>query len=252
MRVCVRVKVLGYQKPRLILFLFIVKLSNYKADQIPLGISNSVYHEHQNRKFWAPPFYGISGNDPDFAGKVFGKYFDCQALKDYVKVVGDIKAKLGSTPAADVAIRDICLRVGAADDWDFSASNWLPLAGGYSHTTGVEDTGAGYDSVDWDSIMLYPSGAGGIGTATPPTAPGADPAAYDRRRPVLRRNDGALITTNAIPSAGDVAGIRSIYESPTYAQNQGKGPVLPNDKKSSFFSSFMKDITKKKGKSCPK
>jgi hypothetical protein len=144
----------------------------------------------------------------------------------------------------------VCENLGAANDWNFSANNWLPISGVYRHDPGVQYLGASYDQVDWDSIMLYPSGAGGIGDANPPASPGADPESYDRRHPVLLRNDGARIRANAVPSKGDVAGIKQLYESESYEKNAGQGLVLPNNKKSSRFTDFIKDFVAKKGKSC--
>jgi hypothetical protein len=139
-----------------------------------------------------------------------------------------------------------------ASAYGFSAADWLPLPPPYKHTQGVPIWNAGEDDVDWDSIMLYPSGAGGIGSARAPASPDEDPEVYDQRLPVLRKNNGDKIRPNAVPSPGDVAGIRYLYEDPITSRHQGAAlEDLPNNKKNPKFTDFMKDIMFRKNKNCP-
>ncbi|KAK4452187.1 hypothetical protein QBC34DRAFT_41785 [Podospora aff. communis PSN243] len=217
-----------------------------------IGHAWGLYHEHQNRHFWTYPY---GGHTSDFSGgDVFGANFDCTALKDYNTVRGKIAEKHGATsPQAQELYRLICTEQRAAATWHFSAADWLPIVSPTQGSHGVPVVGATYEHVDWQSIMLYPSGAGGTGTARPITNPSDDPDAFDQRTPVLRRNDGQKIYPNAVPSQGDVAGIRRLYEAADYGSNQGKGFIenLPNEKKNPRFAKFMRDFLKKKDKSCP-
>ncbi|KZL80227.1 hypothetical protein CI238_06531 [Colletotrichum incanum] len=213
-----------------------------------VGHAWGLIHEHQNPLFWRYP-YGTSSDDI-FEGTVFGDHWECSALRDYYTVRGKITQKHGTGEEAEQIMRDVCLLQSAADEWGFSAADWLPVKANFKYSSSVPNAGADYTHVDWDSIMLYPSGAGGRGTARPPTNPSENPDAYDQRTPVLLRNDGVKIHTNAIPSKGDVEGIKALYEN-SMPGEQGKTYVLPNDKKSSRFGSFIKDFSLKKKKNCP-
>ncbi|KAL8294393.1 hypothetical protein RB601_001775 [Gaeumannomyces tritici] len=214
-----------------------------------VGHAWGLLHEHQNPFFWRFPYGSVSSADME--GKVFGDYWDCSALKDYFLVRGKIINKHGAgSAAAEQIMLDVCQNHGAASHWGFSAADWLPIKANYRHPNTIPYMGASYEHVDWDSIMLYPSGAGGIGPARPPTNPSENPDVYDRRTPVLRRNDGAKIHTNTIPSKGDVAGIRFLYENPTSTGTQADAYVLPNNKKSSRFTDFIKDFMRKKNRQC--
>jgi hypothetical protein len=208
-------------------------------------------HEHQNEKFWSDPYY--NPGDAALSGTVFGTYFDCSALKDYHLVMQQIedayRDDVDGLQKAQQTKRDVCTKLSAASDWGFSAVNWLPVRANYDDDV-TQRTRAGYDLVDWDSIMLYPSGAGGIGSARAPTGPDENPDAYDQRLPVLRKNNGEKIRPNAIPSPRDVAGIRKLYESGNARVNEGGAFVLPNDKKHSRITDFMKDFVLRKGKDC--
>ncbi|KAL2125752.1 hypothetical protein VTI74DRAFT_2869 [Chaetomium olivicolor] len=190
------------------------------------------------------------------AGNVFGTYFDCSALRDYHLVMQRIEDAFredvdGLAKATQVK-RDVCVKHSAASFWKFSAADWLPIPANYRKPQGIPYFGADEGSVDWDSVMLYPSGAGGIGSARAPTGPEENPDAYDQRLPVLRKNNGEKIRTNAVPSTNDVAGIRALYESASARENEGGRFVLPNDKKHSLFSDFMKDFAFRKNKDCKK
>lgn len=215
-----------------------------------MGHAWGLYHEHQNPKFWGPPYGGQY--DAALAGTVFGTNFDCSALRDYHVARERIATKNAGDPAK-IALHQaqMCTNINVANTYRFSATDWLPIVSNYKCSKSVPYTRAGYEHVDWDSIMLYPSGAGGIGSARPPTGPDENPDAYDQRTPVLRRNDGAKIVSNTVPSAGDVAGIRELYDSSAvYYQTHGKGLQLINDKKHKRFTDFMKDFSLKKKKSC--
>ncbi|KAK4096331.1 hypothetical protein N658DRAFT_480834 [Parathielavia hyrcaniae] len=218
-----------------------------------VGHAWGLLHEHQNPKFWTAPYYMEAS--PDFAGTVFGTHFDCSALRDYHLVIQRIEDAFreedNALAQANQVKRDVCTRQSAASFWKFSAADWLPVPANYRHHKDIPHLNADDSHVDWDSIMLYPSGAGGVGSARAPTGPDENPDAYDQRLPVLRRNsDGEKIRTNAVPSAGDVAGIRALYESVNARENEGGRFVLPNDKKHSRWPEFMKDFSLRKNKNC--
>ncbi|KAF7531584.1 hypothetical protein G7054_g8747 [Neopestalotiopsis clavispora] len=212
-----------------------------------VGHAWGLFHEHQNPLFWSIP-YGNT-RDPDLQGKVFGNNFDCSALTDYYTVRSKIIQQKGAGPEADQIMKDICLSQQAATTHGFSAADWLPIKANYLYTGSNPSLANDYKHVDWDSIMMYPSGAGGRGPARPPTNPSEDPEEYDQRTPVLLRNDGAKIHTNAIPSKGDIAGIRFLYESTNFAGKQAPA-ILPNDKRSKWYTNLKKNFALKKNKQC--
>lgn len=198
-------------------------VANYAHE---IGHAWGLYHEHQNLAFWGFP------QNTGSAGTVFGEKWDCTALKDY----GAASARVQAENPKDMEL--LCVFQGIAAKYGFSAADWLPVV---KNTLAPSTIGnrAGYDKVDWDSIMMYPSGAGGRGDAAPP---GGD--TYDLRQPVLLRNDGAKMVPKLQPSLGDIAGIRRIYEDAAAPQGQ---PVLINDKSSKWYSKLKIDFRKKKG-----
>ncbi|KAF3002843.1 hypothetical protein E8E14_007705 [Neopestalotiopsis sp. 37M] len=211
-----------------------------------VGHAWGLLHEHQNPLFWSIP-YGTT-TDPGLQGKVFDNNFDCSALTDYYTVRSKIVQRKGAGPEADQIMKDVCQNQLAAKEYGFSAYDWLPVMTDYI-SKNIPSGGADYKHVDWDSIMLYPSGAGGRGPARPPTNPSEDPEEYDQRTPVLLRNDGAKIHTNAIPSKGDIAGIRYLYEDARIA-GATADTILPNDKRSKWYTNLKKNFALKKDKKC--
>jgi hypothetical protein len=98
---------------------------------------------------------------------------------------------------------------------DFSAVEYLPLD--------VSEISVGSKSkVDWDSIMLYPTGAGGI------VEGGA-------RRPVLTKPNGDPIPINLTPSPKDVEGLKILYRIKPDTKWWSLG-----DKRSSLRNKFKK------------
>ncbi|KAH7035725.1 uncharacterized protein B0I36DRAFT_347460 [Microdochium trichocladiopsis] len=212
-----------------------------------VGHAWGLYHEHQNPAFWNYPYAHTSDI---FQGEVFGQHFDCHALKDWPKVRDQILRKYPNDPEKRREQEHaVCNEQQAASEYDFSALDWLPLKGTFLYTQGIAVEGAGYVDVDWKSIMLYPSGAGGTGTAREPLNPDEPSSIYDQRTPVLLRNDGQKILANAIPSPKDIAGIRRLYEN-VNINHEGEAFVLPNDKKSPNFGKFIKSFLGKKDKTC--
>ena len=155
-------------------------ISNYAHE---LGHAWGLLHEHQIPYYWTAPY-------SPFPKELFT--FDCQALKDY----GSMTQKFADPNKQ----RELCTNRLAASKEKFTASDYLPILGGARSPGAYFPTD---DDVDWESIMLYPSGAGGIGSASP---------GNDQRRPVLlRKSDGSKIPINLTPSGKDVNALKDLY-----------------------------------------
>ncbi|KAL1895037.1 hypothetical protein Sste5346_005457 [Sporothrix stenoceras] len=204
-------------------------VANYAHE---IGHSWGLYHEHQNPHFWEENY------NRNFPGFVFGAQFNCRALADYDRVMNWVRTNKPEL------VNDICTLRGAASSVNFSAAEWLPITTATrSHATRL---GQGtYADVDWDSIMLYPSGAGGSGTASGPDTPGG--LVRDNRANVLLRNDGIKLKINLVPSPLDIQGIRMLYETGLDGTVFPGMPVLPNAPQSQFYARF-REITRR---SCP-
>ena len=79
--------------------------------------------------------------------------------------------------------------------------------------------------------MIYPSGAGSVGTASP--------GGPDNRLNILTKPDGSRIARNLNPSPRDVAGLIALY-----GEVRVDDEPLMSGKKSSRFNKF-KDVFKK-------
>ncbi|KAI8207621.1 hypothetical protein K4K54_004855 [Colletotrichum sp. SAR 10_86] len=200
-----------------------------------IGHAWGLAHEHQNMNFWKRKTaegdvengYG-SGDGALFSAA----QFDCTALQDYETIHEQVK----KDKPEDVP--KLCTNNRIAKAHDFSAFQWLPDPSSWLNR---QSTGrASGVSIDWKSIMLYPSGAGGIGSASPPG--GGQPLdTNDRRRSVLVRRDRSTFTGNREPSEDDVKGIESIYKDENFANGEA---MLPSDKKHEHFAKF-KTLAKK-------
>ena len=181
------------------------KISNFAHE---LGHAWGLLHEHQNPAFWAYP-YSTSGIQDKWQ-------FNCQNLKDYAQKATEL------TPEE---LQRACTERNYAAEKKFSASEYLPQLGGGRG----EGVGFGSDP-DYESIMLYPSGAG----ATGPASPG-----NDGRTAILLNQDGSRVPINLNPSRRDVDGILKLYNTDWPTTN----PTLisePSNPKSNKFKSFFK------------
>jgi len=165
-----------------------------------LGHAWGLYHEHQNPKFWS----GVDGAD---AGTVWGPNnpggWNCVNLKDYASVVTGLVVQTGNGGNRNLNRDRLCSNQGVAAAARFSASDYLPMPGmGTAHSDGH-----GANEVDWQSIMIYPSGAGGIETKPGQPVTPED----DHRAPILLQPGGARIPINLFPSALDIAALNGLY-----------------------------------------
>lgn len=162
-----------------------------------IGHAWGLYHEHQNSKFWDDPY--IRGS----SGKLFGaSNFHCKNLKDYEVVMERIQTKIDESSEfvaqnLEIQKNELCTKRNIAKGYGFSASEYLPLMANDRPNAETDDI----SKIDWDSIMLYPTGAGGKDLGN------------GERLPILTRPNGDEIGLNLVPSPRDVAGLTALYGS---------------------------------------
>jgi hypothetical protein len=202
------------------------KVANYAHE---LGHAWGLYHEHQNPYFWESAY----GNED---GSRFGATnFNCQNLKDYADVQRKIQEKIDNYPngLGEVVygshFHDVCVKRSVAKEYKFSAYDYLPfpLSECVPGTTSENE-------IDWESIMIYPSGAGGTGTA----AAGGP----DTRNPILLKPNGDRIDPVLYPSSEDIEGIERLYGKPEVQDDN-----LLSDPKSKKNNRFRTVWNKVKG-----
>jgi len=172
-------------------------VANYAHE---LGHAWGLYHEHQNPKFWD----GVRGSD---SGQVFGPTnpggWNCHNLLDYqARIVGPLVVQQGGGRTTQLGSQQLCQSAALALQYQFSAYDYLPTPGvGDSHSNGH-----GANDVDWQSLMIYPSGAGAVQQGY-----NDDDANPDLRARILQKHDGSRIPINLFPSALDVAALNAFY-----------------------------------------
>lgn len=164
------------------------------------GHAWGLYHEHQNPNFWG----GVVGGN---SGKVFGNgnkvnyngasidNWQCQNLKDY----GDLPALLALVQRGPkYTVEEVCKTQDYSKRLGFSGYDYLPYIENYAKGS----TGHKSKDVDWGSIMLYNSKAGGSGVAK---------LGDDQRLPILFQPDGTLIPFNYAPTIQDINALETLY-----------------------------------------
>ncbi|KAL6863382.1 hypothetical protein ACO1O0_003634 [Amphichorda felina] len=166
-----------------------------------LGHAWGLYHEHQNPNFWVT---SVDDQFPPDGGPIWASYngdvpvfkpsqFNCQALSDYVDALSRALTLASQAPEyADIALT-FCSNQAHASKVKFSGKDWLPLSHGVPVIADAQ--------FDPDSIMLYPSGAGGVRSGNTP----------DGRDDVLTLAEGVRMKPNVVPSAMDVERLRVLY-----------------------------------------
>ncbi|OTB01252.1 hypothetical protein M426DRAFT_25831 [Hypoxylon sp. CI-4A] len=183
------------------------KVANYAHE---LGHAWGLVHEHQNPYFWESALGGESGS-------TFGSHnFNCRNLKDYDRVQQDITNRINNDPNGlgesqyGRHRQAVCKIRSVAGLYRFSAYDYLPMR--------VSETQQGAtteDQIDWTSLMIYPSGAGG--------RPDGNPGAPDTRAYILMKPDGTPIAPVLNPNANDVEGIKTMY---SVGADPDDGPLL--------------------------
>lgn len=159
-----------------------------------LGHAWGLHHEHQNRDWWRTStehtgdmYWGaMRSNDPHFQTN---KFF-CENLSDYATAL----AKAEEAADKDETKRDdpqiMCKSMNVASDYDFSAMEWLPVPNSAHWDTDSE--------FDPDSLMMYPSQAGGAGNGA-------------NRLIVMRYEDNSIIPPRLVPSDMDIQRLLTLY-----------------------------------------
>lgn len=213
------------------------KMSNVAHE---IGHAWGLTHEHQNPYLWSKE--NINGRGDKDKAPFAKDAFVCENLADYGTIQQNLRDK-GLDP--ELMMLSLCTNRRQAQGEGFSAMEWLPIM-----ETNIKfeltKPDVGMDDVDWRSIMLYPSGAGGSGNAAPP-GQGQDPGINDHRNPVLIRRGSTpqerKIPINLEPSRRDIEGINQMYDDPTFPRGS---PVLINNPKHPRFEKFKNMFNKKK------
>lgn len=193
-----------------------------------LGHVWGLLHEHQNPGWWELGAMAIQDgwNFPPSGGTKEFKpsSFNCQNLGDYDEVVAKVQAKIDAATGEEqenlkLDLRRICISQRVAGKYGFSAYEWLPLV----HTDNKVS-----DSVfDRNSLMMYPSHAGGKGSG-------------DNRLIVMTYKDGSLIPNRLVPSDMDIDRLVTLYGDPAPSTLQ-----VPHTSKSSGFRNTLRKVRSK-------
>ncbi|KAF5677568.1 zinc-dependent metalloprotease [Fusarium heterosporum] len=182
-----------------------------------LGHAWGLYHEHQNDKLWG--LSDLTNNPAPYllTGDTFAtEDYHCDNLKGYE----DAHAKMQTAREEGketAPLTSLCYYSSVAQRYDFDAVDWMPQDSGEMSWDGTFDP---------DSLMLYPSGAGGKGDAAP---------GRDNRLPILTYPDGKRIPLRRGPSTGDTKKLIELYGSQYVPDTE-----LLNDKSSTMKNRFNK------------
>ncbi|DAA74180.1 TPA_exp: Uncharacterized protein A8136_3678 [Trichophyton benhamiae CBS 112371] len=177
-----------------------------------IGHVFGLLHEHQIPAFWGTPGHSES---------LFK--FNCENLQDYQKVTKGLSAS---------EIEKACTDRATAIKLRFSASEYLPIRSTIMRTPRVPAVPTA-DDVDWDSIMIYPSGSG----AASPDGTGPE---NDLRKSVLLKANGDKIKPNLAPSDQDVNALITLYD----VKFNTPQPKLLNDPSHPDYSKFKEESSK--------
>ncbi|KAF7672441.1 hypothetical protein GT037_009472 [Alternaria burnsii] len=195
-----------------------------------LGHVWGLIHEHQNPRYWRITSGDYNNGWSLWSGKSSQPKFkpsdfDCEALSDFAAISKTLNTLVAEAREAnDHNLMDklqfdldhICVSMKVAGKWGFSAAEWLPYP---SLDKKVSD-----DNFDPNSIMMYPSRAGGIGLG-------------DDREVVLKYDDGSLIPNRLAPSPMDINRLITLYGKPALSV-----PGEPHNSRSSQFFNRLKKI----------
>ncbi|PNP53831.1 hypothetical protein FNYG_15713 [Fusarium nygamai] len=192
-----------------------------------LGHAWGLWHEHQARKWW-----GQSEIDEFWGGTLNGHEFMTadyhpERLKDYEVALEKMAEAKGLKSPEELSQEQINMLIRdqkTAKDYGFTAVEWMPL----------KPAGMEADEIfDRNSLMLYPSGAGGKGDVL---FDDEGNLVEDKRLPILTYPNGERMPTKKTPTGEDVARLLKIYGS-----NYRGVSRLHNDK-SSMFKGLIKKM----------
>lgn len=175
-----------------------------------LGHAWGLGHEHQRPSLWTPEFGGI--------GKTATLKFTCENMHDYASKKAEMEAQGENM---DILCKDAV----AARQNGFSALDMLAMGGG---------TESRFDPVDWKSIMIYGSTAGG------------KPTGNGKRAVTMTKADGSTFGYNSKPTPKDIKALHELYKDEL--PDPGTKSTKPFWKDGSKFTSMFK--RKNKDDSC--
>ncbi|KAF5549993.1 zinc-dependent metalloprotease [Fusarium mexicanum] len=185
-----------------------------------LGHAWGLWHEHQARKWW-----GQSGIDEFWGGTLNGETFMTadyhpERLKDYESALEKLAEAKGLKSPEELTQEQIDFLIRdqeTAKNYGFTAVEWMPL----------KPAGMEADEIfDRNSLMLYPSGAGGKGEVV---FDDDGNVVEDKRLSILTYPDGERMPVKKMPTGEDVARLLKIY-----GGNYRGVSRLHNDKGSRF------------------
>ncbi|KAF2633489.1 hypothetical protein BU25DRAFT_464600 [Macroventuria anomochaeta] len=172
-----------------------------------LGHVWGLLHEHQNPYYWrvSPSDSANGWSFPSVKGattRFQTSGFNCQSLKDHDTAHASVRTKIATAIAdgnrplqvqLETDLSRLCISQVVAGKHKFSAAEWLPLP---NTVHLVAD-----DQFDPDSLMMYPSGAGGTGSG-------------DGRAQVMVYENNDPIPNRLAPSGMDVDRLITLYGTP--------------------------------------
>ncbi|KAJ2907325.1 Flavastacin [Zalerion maritima] len=180
--------------------------------------------------------------------------YHCGNLIGYKDVYNKVLEEAGNNiDAADQEMSTICTAHSPAKNSKFyGALEYIPNLNSRGQLRHHMKSGTPIkDQLDMSSIMIYPSGSGGIGFASGKDDSDDDTDSdEDERAPILTLkdpiNNSDRIPKNLRPSTLDVAGIHSIYADDEAEKQGGKAYPNPDSKHHSAFTKYFK----KSGDNC--
>ncbi|KAF5669069.1 zinc-dependent metalloprotease [Fusarium circinatum] len=195
-----------------------------------LGHAWGLWHEHQVPKWW-----GQGDPSEQWGGWLTGtelmtEDYHCENLKDYEEALDRMAEDKGLKSREELdesQVKELCRFQDTAEEYGFNAFDWVP-----SRKGGMKPD----ETFDRNSLMLYPSGAGGKGEVIF----GATNEDYkDERLPVLTFPGGERIPTRERPTGQDIEKLIWLYGTDYVGASR-----LHNDG-SSPFKGLLKKIRSK-------
>ncbi|KAI8940059.1 hypothetical protein NX059_003778 [Plenodomus lindquistii] len=194
-----------------------------------LGHAWGLAHEHQVPQYWITsvldnPSWNLGRSTSDVQKYFRTTSFNCQNLKDYEAAHDRVQEVIDAAEPEDRAALEVerarlCSSQVVANKYGFSAADWIPM---------IHISKMVVDSVfDPDSLMMYPSRAGGKGSG-------------DARLIVMTYEDGTLIPNRLAPSHMDIDRLVTLYGTPASSALQ-----VPHVSKSSGFRNTLRKVRSK-------